>query len=76
MRKTGWRQSAWSLHLFRRDASVLLVHEFRSRQWFCVVADADAAERTWVTKDEAHFLLRAWLSPVEAPPLERLTDLG
>ena len=38
-------------------------------------ADAEASERTIATNAEVSLLLRAWLSEVEPPPVERLSDL-
>ena len=39
------------------------------------VADSAAVQMARMTPREAHLLLRAWLSPIPPPPLERLSDL-
>ncbi len=40
------------------------------------VADKHACETAMGTREEMHFLLRAWLSPLEPPGVEMLSDLS
>ena len=40
-----------------------------------VVARKDEFERVVLTRREADFVLRAWLSPLSPPAVEKLTDL-
>lgn len=77
LRKTGWLKPAASLHLFDRIASVLCLvpQTKRMDQWIVAVADRESWAYTIATRLEADFLLRAWLSPVPPPPLERLSEL-
>ena len=75
-RKAGWLQSRWKLHLFERRASALCVSHWWRKIWAVHVVDAQASARRMLTRTEAEFLLRAWLSPLPPPPLERLSDLG
>jgi hypothetical protein len=45
----------------------------QSRQVF--VTDGVESARKFATRDEVDLLLRAWLSPLPPPPVERLSDL-
>jgi hypothetical protein len=75
VRKAVRRSTRSQLHLFDRRKSVLCLSQERKARWFVAVADAEAHELTAATEREVHFLLRAWLSPLEPPPADRLTDL-
>lgn len=76
-RKAKTRDRKVTLHLFVRRHSVMTIYQQRNRGvWLLTVADAEASETTVVTDRERQLLLRAWLSPVEPPPLERLVDLS
>lgn len=75
-RKSAWRSEKWDLHVFDRRESVLCVHRHWRRQWILTVADKHACETAIGTREEMHFLLRAWLSPLEPPGLEMLSDLA
>ena len=76
LRRSSWRQSHWTLHLFQRRTSVLLVGRMQRQRWGLIVADAETAATAAITEAEADTLLRAWLSPVPPPPIERLSDLA
>ena len=76
LRTGGWRDATWRLHLFDRRTSVLVILGYARRRSLLFVADADRTERTVVTRNEANLLLRGWLSPLEPPPVERLSDLS
>jgi hypothetical protein len=75
VRKAVRRTTRSQLHVFDRRRSVLCVSQHRKSQWLIVAADAVACEQTLATDREVHFLLRAWLSPLEPPQADRLTDL-
>ena len=74
-RKAGAFQKRWNLHLFERTRSVLFAVRWygQSRQVF--VTDGVESARKFATRDEVDLLLRAWLSPLPPPPVERLSDL-
>jgi hypothetical protein len=74
LRKSGLFASRWTLRLFDRQNSVLLVFRQSKYQWGAVVADGTESNHIIATKAECEFLLRAWLSPQEPPPIERLSD--
>ncbi len=75
VRKAVRRSTRSRLHLFDRRRSTLCLSQYRRQRWLVVAADAEECEQTLATDREAHFLLRAWLSPLEPPPADRLTDL-
>ena len=75
-RKSRWGAEKWDLHVFDRRQSALCVYRYSRRQWMLTVADKDACETAIGTREEMHFLLRAWLSPLEPPGLEMLSDLA
>lgn len=62
------------VRMLRRTESVLCVHRVQQR-WQVIVADGEHTHRTLVSEPEAIFLLRAWLSPVPPPPMERVREL-
>jgi hypothetical protein len=64
------------LHLFRRESSVLIVKNGSRQLWTAYVADDKEHQMARMTTREAVMLLRAWLSPLPTPPLERLSDLA
>ena len=76
LRKAGGRKGGWKVHLFERDRSVLCVCRHDKRKWRFFVADAEKSESLLTTKQEIDVLLAAWLSPLDAPSPDRLTDLS
>ena len=70
-----WRPAA-HVHLYNRRDSALIVQQLFRDKWLLCVADGEASGRTALTKKEAEVTLRAWLSPLPPPPVERLTDLA
>jgi hypothetical protein len=64
------------LHVYSRGKSNLGVIEMgrRQRRWMAYVADKDFVDYFVVTASEGRMLLRAWLSPVDPPLVERLKD--
>ena len=75
LRKAGLRDRRWRLFVFRPCDSVLALYKRSRHQWVLCIAREGMLERTVVTKREADFVLRAWLSPLSPPPVEKLTDL-
>lgn len=76
LRSAGWRQRGWTLHVFERSRSVLcLCRSRRNQGWAVSVSDGRESGTTLATPYECEFLLRAWLSPLPPPPLEKLGDL-
>lgn len=75
VRESGLLSDRWKVRVCRRSECVLCVRDVRRTGCVAVLATAD---RVWphpVTRTEATFLLRAWLSPLEPPGVERLSDL-
>lgn len=64
------------VHLIARTDGVLVVHRAGRNQWTVCAANKDSHHEAIVTPHEATLLLRAWLSPVSPPPLDRLSDLA
>ncbi len=75
VRKAGLRDRRWKVHLLEPANSILVVFQAGRRQWIACAATGDFFDRVVMTKREADFLLRAWLSPLSPPPVEKLTDL-
>ena len=76
VRKARWRDLASQLHLFNRRKSVLCLYRpAKKGEWTVAVADGEASEQITATDAEVSLLLRAWLSTIEPPPVERLSDL-
>jgi len=74
-RRSKTFQSASELHLFVRGKCMLIAQETVRKTWFVYVADVQTSQMAQMTAREAHLLLRAWLSPIPPPPIERLSDL-
>lgn len=75
LRKAGLRDRGWRVLVFRPRDSILALYKHSRHQWVLCVARDRLLERTVVTKREADFVLRCWLSPISAPAVEKLTDL-
>lgn len=76
VRRARWRDAHWTLHLFDRAASVLVMtRPAKPNIWGVTVADGQQVERVALTDLEAQLLLRAWTSDIPPPPLERLVEL-
>ncbi len=75
-RKRSWFRSGWTLRVFSRESAVLCFFPcFRGRYFGTIIADTQQVQSTNLTPREADLLLRAWLSPLEPPTLEQLSDL-
>lgn len=75
-RRTKRLRQEWDVHLFRRADGPLLVWDQARRMTSIVVADKRADGHTLVTATEADLALRAWLSPIDPPDEEHLSDLA
>lgn len=75
-RRARFRRRDWELHLFRRESSVLIVKNGSQQLWTAHIADDKEYQLARMTTREASMLLRAWLSPLPTPMLERLSDLA
>jgi len=75
LRKAGLCDRRWRLYVFRPCDSILALYKRGRHQWVLCIACEGLLERTIVTKREADFVLRAWLSPLLPPPVEKLADL-
>ncbi len=76
LRESSFLRRGWQLHRFDRRQSVLIAHRVNRCYWVVFVANREMHRQATITESEAEFLLRAWLSPLHPPPLERLTDLA
>lgn len=74
IRTAGFWGRKWGLHLFDRRRSALVVHRLTRNLLYICVADAESHQSGRASPREVEFLLRAWLSPVPPPPVEKLTD--
>lgn len=63
-----------TLHVFDRRNAALILLELRRRVWVAGVADEQRDSFMALTESEADMLLRAWLSPLVPPKVERLSD--
>lgn len=75
-----WRPSHWlglrrDLHLFGRQRSVLFVHQNLNGSWFFAIADDERKASGKMDQKGIDLLLRAWLSPVPPPELEKIGQL-
>src|SRR5262249_39249925 len=70
------RRRGWELHVFRRNSSMLCFFPAMRRACGVSIADSTTQARTTITAREAELLLRAWLSPLEPPDEDKLSDLA
>jgi hypothetical protein len=75
VRTSSFRRRGWKVHLFVRSRSALVAYRQMKLRWTICVADPEANQMTMITPTECHALLRAWLSPLEPPDPDRLSDL-
>ena len=74
--RRGTRTTGQSrLHVFDRRTSVLCVVQDRRPPWMVQVGDGHEQHTILATEKETQMLLRAWLSPLAPPPVEKLVDL-
>ena len=75
LRESGWFERGWRLTLFRRSASCALLYPMWKKQWYLVLSDGEQCKAVLGLRAELELALRAWLSPLEPPSVERLSDL-
>ena len=76
VRKGGWFKRDWRLKLCPRAASCVMIYPLWKKQWAFVVSDGKECVSAVGLRSEMELALRAWLSPLEPPSVERLSDLG
>jgi hypothetical protein len=69
-----WRSSEWTLQMIRRKEGVLVYWKDVNR--IAVASDDGRSFSLKATPEVAEIAIRAWLSPLEPPPLEQLSDLS
>ena len=75
LRYSSWSSGKWKVRLFNRRCSVLIAYEAHNENWHCWVADAESDETLTGDENTITNALRAWLSPLEPPKIEQLSDL-
>ena len=76
IRRTPRKRSASSeVHLFHHECSVLLFRPQSKHLWTMIVSDAATFGTVLVSELEMDMALRAWLSPIPPPSVEKLVDL-
>ena len=73
VRTATWRSAEWKLHIFRREECVLL--HWIDTNMLAVAGENGQHFTRRVSPAVADFAIRAWLSPLEPPAAERLSDL-
>jgi len=74
-RPKGIWKNGWNIRMFERHRCVLCVYRYSPKRWWATISDSEVRATIFGTETEMHLLLRAWLSPLDPPPRERLTDL-
>jgi hypothetical protein len=75
MREVNAHSRDVKLHVFDRRQSALCLYEQSKYMWRWAIADQNRYCYFIASPREADLLLRAWLSPIPPPPVERLSDL-
>ena len=76
LRIARW-SGGWRLVRFTPANSMLLLSRAPFQEiWFATISDGKQTTRQQFTRAEAEFVLRAWFSPIEPPPMEHLTELA
>ena len=76
VRKSGWLKKGWRIKLFSRTASCVMICPIGRKQWLLTVSDGETCESVIGLRSELELALCAWLSPLEPPKLEQLSDLS
>lgn len=77
VRGAVWRGGTPRLRRFaRRESLLAAIHTGTPQAWSVIVVDGQKTARRFVSPAELKLLLEAWLSPLDPPPTERLTDLA
>jgi len=75
MRKAKKRGMASDVHLFVPEGTSLLIRPLNKRLWQMIVSDEKEFGIAQISDRELTMLLRAWLSPIPPPSVEKLVDL-
>ncbi|OWY71853.1 hypothetical protein B7486_09340 [cyanobacterium TDX16] len=75
MREPGTKKRDTKVHLFRPNDSILVFKELGPQAWLMIVHDDTNSGLTRVSEAERCLLLRAWLSPIPPPTVEKFVDL-
>lgn len=76
VRVGSWRNRVFKLVRLARPESVFVAKPIRwQKLWEVTIASKVAAYSERFTATEMRFLIRAWLSPLEPPQVEELSDL-
>jgi hypothetical protein len=73
VRESPWHSTRWRLH--RVPAGEAILTYWQDLNLLCVTSADGLQFGRRATAAEADAAIRAWLSPLEPPPLERLSDL-
>lgn len=75
LRKQGKDRTKSDLELFGPQSSILVALQTRKEAWSVIITDGNRKESIILTMREVDMLLRAWLSPIPPPSVEKLVDL-
>lgn len=75
LRRAKGGSEKWNVQMFDRERSVLLVMSTRHKNARMLLTAGSTVEQMLLTRLEAEFLLRAWISPVKPPADELLREL-
>ncbi len=75
MRRPHWVAGKFGIKLYRPTDGALIVYQVSRLKWAWVLGTRGGVETGTITEIEARTLLRAWLSPLSPPPLERVRRL-
>lgn len=74
LRRAGWRRNRVRLQSFECSKCTLAACQLTRHAYSIAVSDGKTTQSLVATRRELEILLRAWLSPLEPPPLTRLSD--
>lgn len=76
VRRLSGRPKHWHVDLFTRHNAMMLLSPIDETHWYLILKKLDGHEvAKYVSQIEVIVLLRAWLSPLPPPTLDKLSDL-
>ncbi|MBI5863050.1 MAG: hypothetical protein HZB38_00785 [Planctomycetes bacterium] len=75
-RKAWPLQRNYTLHLFERRLSVMIICPIWRGRWMWAVSDGQRHAQSMNTREEVEMLVRTWLSPLPPPPMSRLAEMA
>jgi hypothetical protein len=69
------KRRGWRLEYFTRETSAICCYRVGAWDWSLILSNGGRTISATVSDVELDFALRAWLSPVDPPHPDRLTDL-